>query len=136
MKRFYWLHLVVQALLAGSALLLLAGPVVGFGDALTDGLGYVLRDALVLQLALILLEPRLAPRGREREYHRASALLTRGPYALQHKLVGVGAGVVLPALLVLFGPAALLPLAAALALVGLWVEEDLFVKAGQALPIS
>ena len=28
------------------------------------------------------------------------------------------------------------PLAAALALLGLWVEEDVLVRAGQALPIS
>lgn len=136
MKRFYWLHLVVQAMLAGAALLLLVSPVAGFGDALEGGLGWVLRDALALQLVFVLCEPYLAPRGREREFHRASALLTRGPYSMLHKLGGVGAGVALPLLLVVFGPPALFPLAGAVALAGLWIEEDLFVKAGQALPIS
>jgi len=29
-----------------------------------------------------------------------------------------------------------LPVAAALALIGLWIEKDTFVRAGQALPIS
>jgi hypothetical protein len=34
------------------------------------------------------------------------------------------------------GPAALAALAGVLALVGLWTEKDLLVRAGQALPIS
>jgi len=43
----------------------------------------------------------------------------------------------LPALLLVFGPASFaLPLAGLLALVGLWSEEDVLVRAGQALPIS
>jgi hypothetical protein len=48
----------------------------------------------------------------------------------------VALGVLVPLLAILVGGAILLPGAAALALIGLWVEEDLLVRAGQALPIS
>ena len=44
-------------------------------------------------------------------------------------------GLVLPFLILLMLPA-LLPVAAVLALVGLFIEEEIFVRAGQALPIS
>jgi len=50
---------------------------------------------------------------------------------------GVGIGIAAPALLCLVPGVPLLGVGAAmLALVGLASEEDLFVRAGQALPIS
>jgi hypothetical protein len=48
----------------------------------------------------------------------------------------MGLGIALP-LVLLAWPAAITEAAAgALALAGLWVEEDVLVRAGQALPIS
>ena len=43
---------------------------------------------------------------------------------------------VLPVILLLIPSAPLLPIAGALVLFGLWIEEDVFVRAGQTLPIS
>jgi hypothetical protein len=52
-----------------------------------------------------------------------------------HWGAGVALGILLP-LTILAGAIDLLPAAAILALAGLLIEEDLFVRAGQALPIS
>ena len=93
----------------------------------------VLSLGLFAHLFMMCIESRLAPRNREREYERAARLVTHGPYARVHWLVGVGLGTGVPLALIAVG----LPIpAAACALVGLWFAEHLFVRAGQALPIS
>ena len=66
---------------------------------------------------------------------RAARLITCEGFRASFWLWVVGAGVVVPLLLVWFGPAAA-AVAALLSLVGLWVYEDLWVKAGQSLPLS
>ena len=135
MRRGMALHLVVQAVMAGSAALLLLGPLgLGGGEDLGQGLGRLLQVSLALHLVYTLLEGRLSPPGREAEYHRASRLITHGPYKVTHWGVGIVAGVLLP--LALLMNLELAPLAGLLVLVGLWAEEDLLVRAGQALPIS
>ena len=96
----------------------------------------ILLVCLLVHAGFTLAEEHLAPKGREHEYHRAARLLTRGPYAYLHWPVGVGLGIALPLALLLLGPPMLIPSAAALALGALLVEEDLLVRAGQALPIS
>ena len=85
------------------------------------------------------------------DVRRAARLITHG--AWQSRFWGgvVVAGVGLPLLLVLWGlggPATHLPMgvtlqepvatavAALLALLGLWIYEDLWVKAGQSIPLS
>ena len=63
--------------------------------------------------------------------------LSDGPYARRHLWVGLFLGVLVPAVLLVWAqPGPLWTTAAVLALVGLWSEEDLFVRAGQAVPIS
>ena len=70
------------------------------------------------------------------------AALTRGRYALRFWLGGVMAGLVAPAGMVLYAVAAeiegpALPAAAGvLALAGMFVYEDAFVRAGQSAPLS
>jgi len=133
MKRGFWLHLAVQAALAGAAGLALLGRSLRVEH---PGLVPFFASALVLQLLFSLFEERMAPRGREKEYRPAARLITHGPLAREHWTFGIGAGIVLPLVLLVFAPHAFLPIAALLALGGLWIEEDLFVRAGQAQPIS
>ena len=65
------------------------------------------------------------------------ALIKKGPFAAQHWFLGRCAGVALPMVLLMFsGAPHLWVIAAVLALIGLYAEEDVFVRAGQALPIS
>jgi ferredoxin/formate-dependent nitrite reductase membrane component NrfD len=137
MKKGLWAHLIVQAGVAGSALVLIVSPWL----ALDGPTAAAQRVAFVLWLALhtgfMLTEGRAAPTRRELEYARVVALVERGPFAAKRWGVGILLGVVLPVVLtILPGAATLAPLAGVLALVGLWADEDVLVRAGQALPIS
>jgi formate-dependent nitrite reductase membrane component NrfD len=69
---------------------------------------------------------------------RAARLITRGPWRARFWLGVVGAGMVLPVVLVFLAPPAgvLALVAAILALASLWLYEDLWIKAGQSLPLS
>lgn len=137
MKRGYWAQLLIQAGLAGSAFLLIAAPLLGFDDGASNMLRWSLLAFVAGQLAMALLEERMAPKGREEEYHRASRLITHGPYAARHWRFGVLLGMVLPmGLLLVPSSSIVFALAGALALYGLWIEEDVFVRAGQAPSIS
>jgi len=131
-------ELLAHAVTAGSALLvLLAGPL-ELEPASVGVLRIVLVGSLVTQLGLgLLCEGRFAPTGRVEEYRRAHRLVTHGPYARRHWRIGIGAGVVLPLLILTLSSAQpVWAVAATLALVGIYVEQDILVRAGQVLPIS
>jgi formate-dependent nitrite reductase membrane component NrfD/ferredoxin len=139
MKRGYWAHLIIQAFVAGAALLTV---LLGFGGAegaqlkaLTD----VLMFALAAHYIFLLVEHRMSPPGREKEFRRVVRLITHGPFRSRH-LTSVIGGIVVPIVLIGFSEAFSLPyshaIAGVLALGGLWIEKDTFVRAGQALPIS
>jgi Ni/Fe-hydrogenase subunit HybB-like protein len=137
MRRGLWLHLVVQACVAGFGFVALVQPWIGLGKDVTDRSSAFLLAALAAHAIFVATEPLAAPRGREREFHRASRLITRGPLAARHWFLGAGTGIVVPAiLLVSTDSASMASFAGVLALVGLYVEEDVLVRAGQASPIS
>ena len=128
MKQGLFGHLIVQAGVAGSGFLLLVHR--------AEGLRPLLAGSLLLHLVLTLLEGRLSPPGREAEFARTVRLVSHGPYAWRHWRVGVGIGILLPFALLCSDNPALWALAGVGALMGLYVEEDILVRAGQALPIS
>jgi Fe-S-cluster-containing dehydrogenase component/formate-dependent nitrite reductase membrane component NrfD len=136
MRRHFWLHLLVQAALAGGAFLALVQPFFHWSVEFIDLLSAVLLLALVAHLGFNLLEERCAPRGREAEYQRASRLLTHGPWSRQHWVFGVLIGTVIPIILLIVPFAPALSIAGLLALIGLRSSEDAFIRAGQARPIS
>lgn len=128
-------HLLTAALVGGSASLLLAARAVGSASIIAGGLGLVLWASLLVS-ALLLGAELFTTHGTEAA-RRAARLLTRGP--LRGALWGgvVAAGIALPLVLLL---SASIPfgseLAAVLALGGLWLWEDLWIRAGQMLPLS
>jgi len=69
---------------------------------------------------------------------RAGEMLVRGPLKKSFWILVVIVGTVLPIVLVLWPINSLLPnvAAALLALFGLWMYEHLWVRAGQAVPLS
>ena len=140
MKRGYWAHLIVQAFVAGAALLLLVfGLEGGLGGEWMKAMGDVLFISLIVHYIFLRVEGRMAPRGREEEFARVIRLLTHGPFRSRHlasSILGVVAPVGMISFSEAFDSSLILPVAAALALVGLWIEKDTFVRAGQALPIS
>lgn len=136
MKQGLAYQLFGQALLAGGGLLLLIAPLLGLDPAASSLVRWIALAGLFVHGAYTLLEARLAPKGREEEYARTVHLLSHGPFAGKHWALGVVIGLALPLLLWSFPLPLLWSLGGALALVGLFVEEDLLVRAGQALPIS
>ncbi len=130
----FW-HLVMQALAAGSATLILISPLTKVSVALFLLLGQFLAISLLVMLAIIVGELMLA-HGSE-ELQRATALLTRGALGRQFWILVIGVGIVLPLGLILW-PVHLFSYlgAAILALIGLWYYENLWIKAGQAVPLS
>ena len=123
-------HLVVAAGAAGSAALLLVAP---------DGmLASLLMIALVAHGALVIGE--LLSRHPGRDAALAARLLTQGPLRM-HLWGGVIAtGVLMPVAAAFaaaeWASAPLAAVAAILGLGGLWLWEDLWVRAGQSIPLS
>jgi Fe-S-cluster-containing dehydrogenase component/formate-dependent nitrite reductase membrane component NrfD len=125
-------QLLAAAGVAGAAALILVETAFRRDAGTLDDLGSVLLGALVV--AGLVLVAELGVRHPSLDAARAARLLTRG--ALRGRLIAaVVLGLALPAALAwLGGPA--LPPAAALALAGLWIYEDAWIRAGQAMPLS
>jgi Fe-S-cluster-containing dehydrogenase component/formate-dependent nitrite reductase membrane component NrfD len=149
-------HLVVAAVLAGAAALIV--PVAGLaqpgraepcGSGLLEqarcldptaleGLLAILLVTLVLHAVLLAVE--LFSRHPVHDAQLAARLITRGAYRRRFWGGVVAGGVVGPLVLALaaaaFDSSALAGGAALLALAGLWVWEDVWVRAGQSVPLS
>ena len=126
-------QLLVAALVAGGASLIVLHVALGGAPEKLPPLvmGFVL--SLVAYAVVLLAE--LFGAHANLDVARAARLITCGGFRASFWLWVVGAGVVVPLLLVWFGPPAA-AVAALLSLAGLWVYEDLWVKAGQSLPLS
>ncbi len=141
--RVLWLRrgltadILVHAVVAGFGLALAAAPWVHDLESSSGFLRAGLVGSLLVHAALTLTEDRRSPAGREREYRRAVRFLGHGPCARRHWGIGLGAGVVAPLALALVpGVPGLWALGGLLALAAIYSEEDLLIRAGQALPIS
>jgi Fe-S-cluster-containing dehydrogenase component/formate-dependent nitrite reductase membrane component NrfD len=140
MKRGYWAHLIVQAFVAGAAMIMAVFGLVGAnGSEEMRNTGSVLIVSLFVHYLFVRSEGRMAPARREEEYARAVRLITHGPFYKRH-LASVIIGIVIPVALIalsqMFGLYYTSTITGVFALVGLWIEKDTFVRAGQALPIS
>ncbi len=134
-RLFFW-HLLAQACVAGSCALILVGLFLGSTPGGLQMLQQILSVSLLVNLAIMAGEVFL-PHASE-DAQRAASLLTRGALRGSFWGAAIGAGVVLPVLLVWSANGAIFPAApaAALALAGVWVFDDLWIEAGQALPLS
>jgi len=133
---FLW-HLLVQALVAGSAALLIAGVLI---DArATTAATMILVISLIADLAMIFGEITL-PHVSE-DIRIATRALIRGTLSVRFWGLAIVLGLVAPiclclAALRLADSAGVEIAAAVLALAGLWWFEELWVKAGQVAPLS
>ncbi len=128
-------QLLVAAATAGCASLLLAALAVGGDPRVAEGLGIALWFSLAVSALVLFAEAFTAHATQDAA--RAARLITRGPYRVRFwwgvVLGGTAAPLALlldPSLPAASGAAALLTLG------GLWLWEDIWVRAGQALPIS
>ncbi|MBI4592719.1 MAG: polysulfide reductase NrfD [Candidatus Rokubacteria bacterium] len=126
-------HLLVAAVVAGASALILVETAWRRDEGTLEDLGFALFGGLLATAVVLVAE--LAGRHPSIDAVRAARLLTRG--GLRGRFWGgvVVAGLLLPLALVWLGSAGA-PLAAALALAGLWLWEDLWIRAGQSIPLS
>jgi len=136
---FLW-HLLLQAITAGTATLIIFGSIFQAGSSVMEVLVKTLSISLILSLAMILGEISLTPISED--VKRATDLLKKGALSGSFWGLVIGLGALLPLILILWSgfqyrvDHILIPLASILALGGLWAFEDLWVKAGQAVPLS
>ncbi|HJY84699.1 MAG TPA: NrfD/PsrC family molybdoenzyme membrane anchor subunit, partial [Candidatus Binatia bacterium] len=128
------LHMLGHAFVAGSALLfLLSFPLPAMvGDRLL--LARELFGGLIFSLAVLAFE--LTTPHATADAHRAARAITRGLFAPLFWGGVVGAGLILPLLLVVSGSLFLIALAALLSLAGVFVNEHIWVRAPQLIPLS
>jgi Fe-S-cluster-containing dehydrogenase component/formate-dependent nitrite reductase membrane component NrfD len=133
-------HLLVQAVLTGGAVLLLSAVVVRAGERLVGLLAGLLTAALVINTLLLVGE--LLSRPTNRDVALAERLISHGRFAPAFWGGVVGVGTILP-LIFLVGTRAWTggaPVTAGVAagpiLAALIVHEVVYIKAGQAVPLS
>jgi len=129
-------HLLIQSVSAGAAALTLMGGFLGASLPMFYWLCILLVFSLFASLAVIFTDLFMIHGGEE--VFRAAELLLRGKLASRFWLLVVGLGAVAPMVLVL-GSRGSLPfhmVASCLALLGLWMYENLWIKAGQSVPLS
>jgi len=128
-------HLLVAAVTAGCASLLLAALAVSGDPSVAESLGVALWFSLAASAVVLFAEIFTAHSTQDAA--RAARLIARGPFCARFWW-GVVLGSTAVPLVLLLNPS--LPwtsgAAAALALGGLWLWEDIWVRAGQALPLS
>jgi Fe-S-cluster-containing dehydrogenase component/formate-dependent nitrite reductase membrane component NrfD len=135
---FLW-HLLVQAFVAGSATILIAGILMDAAPEILRPAVLILLVSLIVSLAMNMGEIAL-PHVSE-DVRIATRVLIRGRLSGRFWGLVIGAGlaapIVLAALVVVSAvPIAFAIAAAPLALAGLWWFEELWVKAGQSVPLS
>jgi formate-dependent nitrite reductase membrane component NrfD len=144
--RDYWqspllpVHLFVQAITAGGAIMLLVSPLVGAAPTIQQAFVGALAAGLVAHLALVAADVGMPHANRH--VARAVHTLVAGSLRTRFWAGAVLLGIVLPLLalgLTLAVPTmgSLPPAIAALAaLAGLLIYEDIWVTAGQSVPMS
>jgi Fe-S-cluster-containing dehydrogenase component/formate-dependent nitrite reductase membrane component NrfD len=135
---FLW-HLLVQAFIAGCATILIAGIVSGLQPEILKPAVQIFLACLIINLAMNMGEMAL-PHVSE-DVRVAVQILTRGRLSGRFWGLVVGVGLIVPIVLASLTVLEIAPLtagalAAGFALAGLWWFEDLWVKAGQAAPLS
>ncbi len=126
------LHLIVQAVMCGAAVLALLPPALGRSDAALGVARIALGSSLVLHLLIVAAEFTMPHATDNAGY--AARLITHGPFKLWFWTGAVVLGGVVPLLLLWLTPFA--GVAAVLVLLGLLSFEWCFVMAGQSVPNS
>ncbi len=134
---FFW-HLFVQALIGGAAMLIVVALALGLGPATFPAIAQILFAALTVGLVMTLVELTLP--AMSEDFRRAADLILRGELRVGFWIGTVMIGTIVP--LILLGAALRMggdaPAAGAalLALAGLWNFENIWIEAGQAVPLS
>ncbi|MGH7845332.1 MAG: NrfD/PsrC family molybdoenzyme membrane anchor subunit, partial [Candidatus Binatia bacterium] len=136
---FFGWNLLAQTVTAGAAVLLICAISLEAGATVINTLAKVLAASVALNVTIILAE--LCSSRATEDARRAMDLLKRGPLSESFWAGAIGFGALIPLALLIasrFRAEADVAyiLASLSALVGLWIFEDLWIKAGQAVPLS
>ncbi len=133
-------HLIVQALLAGSGALLMAATALNAPGSVCSPADLAwLRIMFLMCLAVhaAFLAAEVFMPHRSTHVARAVSTILSGKYSREFWIAAVLVGIALPiALIAVSGAAVAWAFAAALALIGLYAWEYVWVFAGQAVPLS
>ena len=129
-------QLLAAAFTAGAASLLVVGVIAGANASEMRLLAWTMVGGLLTSGVLLIAE--FAGTHANVDVARAARLVTRGHFRTHFWAGVVAVGLALPLVLVLtaLDGGVVAALAALLALVGLWIYEDVWVKAGQSVPLS
>lgn len=125
----FFIHLLVQAMVAGAATVGIADFWFGSGILLSVA-ARALRYWIVLNLVMVFAELVL-PRANE-DARIAIASIVSGRWKMRFWGVALALCMLLPLIILPSAPV----LGSLLVLAGLWVWDDLWVKAGQSVPLS
>ncbi|MBM4297025.1 MAG: hypothetical protein FJ143_04725, partial [Deltaproteobacteria bacterium] len=111
-------------------------PYALMSSALFAWLNQALMIALLAGLAMIFAE--LFMKHGAQDAVRAGELLLTGPLSKPFWIFAIALGIIAPMILMLWPVSSIVPnvIAALLVLFGLWFYEHLWIKAGQAVPLS
>lgn len=131
----FFVHLLFHSFLAGGASFIIMGVPSEFERLIGNGLTFI---SIFLPLSLLMVLAEAMISHADEGLRLASRRMIRSG---QFWIGGVGGGLVLPLLLILdMGwtdfSVALSFFAAVLVLIGIWCMEDVFVQAGQSVPLS
>lgn len=129
------MHLVVQALMMGSAAALVMGAFVELSPALSTLAVRTLAITIGVDLFMLLLGELGMPHASE-VAARAAHEITRGRYARLYWVGAIVVGHLIPAALLFAGPPIATALAGVLCAAGLYAYEHAFVMAPQTIPNS
>ena len=136
---FTW-HLLIQALIGGAAVLLIVASLLESEASAIHVSAIVLMGALVISVLMILIELTLP--AMSEDFRRAAELILRGALSPRFWIGTVLFGTIVPIVLLIAAPrlagmgGTAATAAALLALAGLGIFEGIFIKAGQAVPLS
>ena len=128
-------HLVVQAFMAGSGLLLILRPFMMLSVRMTDVVSITFGAALIVDLFITLLGEFGVPHASE-VAARAAHDISHGRYKNYFWLGSIGLGHVLAFLLLLLSQPVPAAIAAICSIIGLYLFEYAFVMAPQDIPNS
>jgi Fe-S-cluster-containing dehydrogenase component/formate-dependent nitrite reductase membrane component NrfD len=138
----FFMHLVVQACAAGAAFFVLVSVWCNFDQWRVAGLVFVALPALVVSMSVALvmnLFEVFRPHARP-DASRAIVNMRSGRLKFRFWGLALGVGLVLPLLFylaaIIFQTDKFYTAIALLALAGLWFFEDVWVRAGQSVPLS
>jgi len=137
----FW-HLLTESISAGAAVLMVIGSLelITPFQFMSAQMFSWLKNALVISLfaGLSMIFSDLFMNHGSEELRRSAALLIKGALCKQFWIFVILLGVIIPIVLMFWPSRSLIPnvTASLLVLVGLWIYENLWIKAGQSVPLS